>query len=542
MIGYYASPQTTAMQPYPQAFQTGRYWPSVTASALTGPSQDYFQPKQSQSLPMSQPVPATQPLSLKPSPKPVWQNQLKTLFQNKEAIVYALHLRTFGAFDLNQDGKITVEADESGTFLSAIARLDELKAMGVNAVHLLPITPISKTRRLGRAGSPYAPSDYHSLNPEYADPKSPLSLIDQARAFVDAAHKRGIHVMVDVPSCASYDMAETNPALIKLDPQTGRPLTPHNWVDILMFQNDKELQNYYEGFFDLMANQVGADGFRVDVARARPPWFWKHFIDKFPNHAWLAESYVQEDQSPLPNIPRDIPEHLLKIGFDSIYGQFHIFPEMGSASAYQQYLVDGHSMLTRAGIGKSFIGSFLTHDDPSLMPRGGVTMSFLVSGLMAMQPWTNPYILDGFTTGYEKPFDIFNFAQRPQGRHPEIGRYLTAMFRLRQQYLPVVTQGLYIPIPVYNAKHPQIIAFARHHQGKTLLIVANKDVNARHSGTLFVPSLQQNQPLQDLAPATGKSSQFMVENNQLQVDLGPGRFHVFEVNTPNLPLSLPGYR
>jgi glycosidase len=486
-------------------------------------------------------TPSVKPLEASAPSLPVGPKALKDLFQNNESVLYAINVRTFGAEDKNNDGQISFQQGENGTFLSSIKRLDELAALGVNTIHLLPILPVGRKKRLGEAGSVYAPRTYHELNPEFADRTSPLSVVEQARKFVQEAHKRGINIMVDVPSCASVDLAEARPDLIARDLQ-GKPLVPTNWIDILMFQNGQPLVEYFEGFFDLMVNQVGVDGFRVDVARARPAWFWDHFISKYPDHAWLAESYTQEDASPMENIPRDVPESLLKIGFDSLYGQFHIFHDLKSSNDYLRYLIEGNGMLKRAGVGKSFIGSFLTHDDPSLMPHGGVTISLLVSGLMSTQPWTNPYILDGFTTGYEKPFDIFNFRPRPKGQHPEIGRFLKHMLKLRKEYKDVITQGLFIPIPLSQEKDSQVIAFARHHRGKTLLIVANKDINARHSGRLFVPGLKMDQQLANLAPSYGRLSKFVVEQNQVKVDLGPGRFHMFEIDTPDLPIRLNSYR
>jgi glycosidase len=505
--------------------------PTTNRSVSTTPSQLSAQAQHSvNSKPSTEAVQPLQISSLKPICSP---SKLKRLFQNNQAILYALHLRTFGAEDKNHDGKITFHLGESGSFANSVKRLDELKELGVNAIHLLPIQPPGERKRLGEAGSVYAPKSYLEINPEYGS-------VADARQFVQEAHKRGIHVMVDVPSCASHDLALERPDLIALDLQ-GNPLVPTNWIDILMFQNGPALQDYYDGFFDLMVNQIGVDGFRVDVARARPTAFWDHFIKKYPNHAWLAESYTQEDASPMENIPRDIPEALLKVGFDSVYGQFHIFPGWANAYEYQKYLVEGNAMLKRAGVNKSFIGSFVTHDDHSLMDEGGATMHFLVSGLMATQPWTNPYILDGFTTGYDKPFDIFNFRPRPQGQHPEIGRFLQHMFKLRKQYSDIITQGLFIPIPL-NQKSSKIIAFARHHQGKTMLIVANKDVNARSSANLSIPGLQASQALTNLAPSYGRKSTFTVEQNGLKVDLGPGRFHMFEIDTPELPLRLNSYR
>lgn len=479
--------------------------------------------------------------------RPVWQNRLKRMFHNNQASIYALNIRTFGAKDKNLDGRISPISGENGTFLSAVQNLDQLVALGVNTIHLLPINPIGQARRFGAAGSLYAPSDYHSVNPEFDTPGNATSALEEARQFVDECHKRNIHVMVDVPSCASEDLAQSRPDLILKD-RHGNKLTPTNWVDIVMFKNDDALRQYYEGFFDLMANQLGVDGFRVDVARARTPDFWRYFTGKYADKAWLAESYCEEDQSPLKNLPRDIPETLLKSGFDSIYGQFHIFHAMPNAKEYMDYLLSNRAMFQRAsqqgGNDKSFIGSFLTHDDPSLMEHGGAPMCLLASGLMTTQPWTNPYILDGFTTGYTGEFDIFNFVPQHKGTHPEIGLFLKHMLNLRNspQYGPVLTQGAFIPIPV-NSENPnnQVISFARQANGKTLLVVANKDVNARSRATLSIPGMNSFQPLNNLAPSYGRPSQFYPGVNQLEVDLGPGRFHIFEINTPFLSRSLPTY-
>lgn len=495
-------------------------------------------------LPPPPPLPTGPATVVAPSPlvhKP-FKNRLKSLFHHNKAVTYALHLRTFGAEDKNGDGQISFNLGESGTFLSAIKKLDELKAMGINNIHLLPLNPAGKIKRLGEAGSVYAPEDYHRLNPEYDTPGNGLNVIQEARIFIQEAHKRGIHVMADIPSCASIDLAQKRPDLLAYD-KDGKMLTPTNWIDIVMFEQDSpELRDYYQGFFDLMIDQLGVDGFRVDVARARTPEFWKHFIDKYPDKAWLAESYVEEDASPLKNIPRDIPEALLKAGFDSFYGQFHIFHSMANASEYNKYLLDTKNLLNRAGQGKSVIGSFLTHDDPPLMKRGGVTMSLLSAGLMACQPWTNPYILDGFTTGYKKHFDIFKYADRPTGDHPEIGSFTQRMMDIRKQYHPVFSEGLYIPIPVTTDPSDQIIAFARHYNGKTLLVIANKDINARHTGKLSIPGLPTGQPLQNIAPAYGQPSHVKATRDGLKVDLGPGRFHLLEINTPDLPLKLPSYQ
>jgi glycosidase len=481
-------------------------------------------------------------------------NELKRLFHNNQAILYALNIRTFGAPEENGDRRINPDPGENGTFLSAIPKLDELVDLGINTIHLLPINPIGLTKRLGEAGSLYAPSDYHSINPEFGT-------VEDAQTFVQAAHQKGLNVMVDVPSCASIDLAEKHPSLIMRD-EDGKPHVPTDWIDIVMFKNGPEVTDYFAVFFDLMANKVGVDGFRCDVARARTQDFWKHFTSKYSDKAWLAESYCEEGKSPLKNIPRDTPEKLLATGFDAIYGQWHIFPSMANAAEYHDYLLSSHEMFQRVSklkdqTPKSFIGSFLTHDDPSLMSKGGTLIYFLASGLMTTQPYTNPYILDGFTTGFMGDFDIFRFRLRPVGDHPEIGVFLKQMLALRKQYEPLFSHGSFMPITTVDEPESQLIAFVRqtpvtlHKEEilteekasaiKTLLVIANKDVQTEAYACLDIPGLSQDQPLQNLAPAYGSESWLKARDNQLEVKLAPGRFYVLEINTPYLSKDLPTY-
>lgn len=476
---------------------------------------------------------------------PVWQNRLKSLFHNRQAITYLMHIRTFAAEDKNNDGVIDPAMGENGTFLKAKDRLKELKALGVNNIHLLPIMPIGKIGRLGEPGapgSPYAPYSYTALNPEYGEKDSTKSLIQQARAFVDEAHRLGIHVMVDVPSCASIDLSQQRPDLIAKDAQ-GKPLVPTSWVDIRMFVKDSPaLRDYFQQFFDLMVNDLNVDGFRCDVARARTTGFWKHFIGKYPDKAWFAETYTEEDASPMMNIPRDKPELLYDCGFDSIYGQFHIFHSM-NATDYMRYLLQNQEMIRRVGREKSLVGTFETHDDPKrAIAEGGILFTKLMTGLMCAQPDTNPYVMDGFTTGYPRQLDIFNWRPRPEGRYPEVGAFLKQMLTLRSSptYGPVLQRGNFIPLQVQQSnRDPKVLAFLRQHQGRTVMVLANKDLNTRHNVTIEVPGLKQTQTLKNLSPSYGKPAQFEVGTNELRVsDLGPGKFYMFDLSLPPLALKL----
>jgi glycosidase len=476
-----------------------------------------------------------------------WTDRNREMFKNGEAIIYALNIRTFGAKDHNKNGRIDPDMGESGTFLSAIDRLPELKALGVNTVHVLPINPVGKTRRLGQAGSVYAASDLTTINPQFVDPKNPLSPVDQARVFVNAAHQQGIHVVMDVPSCGSYDLLKTHPELFARDAE-GKLMTPYNWIDILMFKNGPQLLAYYDKFFDLMVNKIGVDGFRCDVARARPLWFWKALIDKYrsvnPGLGFLAESYIQEDQSPINNIPSDNPYGLLNVGFDMIYGQFHNFPAWNSDD-YVKYMLEARSRtLHQAGTGKTFLGSFYTHDDHSMMGKGGPPIMLLATGLMHTQPWTNPYYIDGFLQGDPEDLDIFNYAPPPGGQHPEIAEFAKQMTNLRGKYKDVILHGSFIPFtPTKSVRdktlNKDVIAFARHLNGQTLLTVANKNVNARTQAAIRIPGWTADEALKTEAPAWWRLSEFRQSPGLLEMNLEPGAFFAFPIRTPDLGKRIP---
>ena len=205
------------------------------------------------------------------------KTDLRELFQNNKAVIYSINLRTFNANDKNGNGIIDFyEGETPGSFINAIDRLDELKQLGVNTIHLLPITPVGKIKALGTAGSLYALADFHSVNLQLVDVQSDLSPKEQAKKFVDECHKRGIKVIVDLPSCGAYDLYINSPDLFVLS-EDGSPFIPADWMDVRLFKvSDKyqELINsdifvLHKIFINYMLS-IGVDGIRADVATLKP--------------------------------------------------------------------------------------------------------------------------------------------------------------------------------------------------------------------------------------------------------------------------------
>ncbi len=513
---------------------------------------------------------------LQPLERYEWKNDLRTLIQDNKAVIWAMIPRTFNAKDTDRNDLIQ-EGEEKGTFLNAIGRLDELVALGVNTLHVLPIHPPGEINAMGLSGSVYAPLNMLEIDPELRDVNNPRSVKDQFKMFIDECHKKGIRVMLDLPSCASCDLFHARPELMAYE-RNGEAKTPQGWNDIRMFEpwqdETKKILNphlieLHKKYVD-MCIDLKIDGIRADVARAKPTEFWDIIIpysrSKDPNFAWLAETYTYEDASPQLNMMYDRPKDSLKAGFDTYYGQYHIFNEWTKAQELIDYVKFNLEMSQEKGLDakKSLIGSFATHDDISPMYHGGVDYCNLTTGIQATLPMLNPYFVDGFQSGdeylyqYENSItkdlapnsekrkydvhrgklDIFNHSRKPAGDNPEIGEYMKSVMKVRKEHEDVITKGSFIPLNTTENADDQIITYARHLNGKTLLVVANRDVNKRQKGVVEVPGLKAGTKLVNLTPKYGENSYFQVrQNGKLSVDMGKARFHLFEIDTPNIENS-----
>ena len=558
--------------------------------------------------------------------QPEYKNNLRTMIQNNESVMLAIVPRTFTAEDINGDEKISLQKGEKpGTLLSAVSRLDELKEDGFNTIHILPIHPPGFKNAMGTAGSIYSPARFIeedgtlSIDPVLIEKDDPRTPSEQFKVFIDECHKRDIKVMLDLPSCASIAWFEAEPEIMAFG-RNGEDKTPQGWADIRMFEpwddetkrtlNPKLLEmhkQYVDACIDL-----GLDGIRADVARAKPTEFWDILIpysrEKDPEFAWLGETYTYECASPQVNMPYDRPEDLLRAGFDEYYGQYHIFHEWATNKEFVDYIKLNLDMSHRLPAGKTCIGSFLTHDDTSSMTHGGAIFCNMTSIIQSTIPMCNPYFVDGFQSGdyYDyayshqnddetvtyKPMsicnpdaknitpleinkeyfeyqyspkdlkndiilapyyemdhhafklDIFNLSRKPGGNNPDIGRVMRETLKMREENKDLFADrnSVFIELDKVGDQKDQIITYARHNNGRTAVIIANKNPNRRLTGTVLVPGLKETQELKNMAPSYGEEkSEFQVADGEIRVDLAPAGAYVFEIDTPNIVSDRKGH-
>ena len=484
----------------------------------------------------------------------VWVNDLRSLFLSNNAIIYAVNMRTFGAQDINNDGIIDVsEGEESGNFLNAISRLDELQAIGVNTLHLLPIMSVGKTKALGTAGSLYAAASFDELNPQLKSERSALTLEEQATKFINEAHKRGIRVMIDVPACGSYDLYMKRPELFVKD-ASGQAVTPADWTDVRLFDAGTELAinravySVYKDFVDYVL-RLGADGIRADVAHSKPASFWKELIDysrrKDPQFMWLAES-SDSWSTPVASQAVYTPyDKLLEAGFDGFYGSYFNMKDWRKADELMNHVKFTNSVKTKFSQPKSVIGSFSTHDELSPVLINGPQYSDMILWLNATLP-LNSYYVDGFTTGdnyvylwgnkkarststdddyyfvHRGKLDIFNFSRQPGGKNYDFKTSFAVANRFKASIAPIMANGKFTQLKTNN---PEVFAYAISYNNSTVVVFGNMNFKKNNEANIKVPGFNEDMfivPMKIVVPPIGSK-------NKIEAKLVPGEIQVLLV-------------
>lgn len=487
--------------------------------------------------------------------KEAWVNNLRTNFLSHAASIYAVNLRTFNAQDTNKNGIIDFdEGEESGTFLNAIARLDELQANSITAIHLLPVTPVGKTKALGTAGSLYSAAGFNSINPQLKSDKTMLTAEEQAKKFINEAHERGIAVIVDLPACGSYDFYLQRPELFVKD-KSGQPVIPADWTDVRLFNSgtetviNRDVFNVYREFVDYMMD-LGVDGIRADVAHSKPAKFWKELIDysrqRDPQILWLAESSNSWKDAVSEYTVYTPYDKLLEAGFDGYYGSYFNMKNWKTAKDLMNQVNLDYNLENKFTEPKSVIGSFTTHDELSPILVNGPKYSKMIMWLNATLP-VNAYYLDGFDTGdkyvyfwankkapktytdddfyfvHRGKIDIFNFSAKPGGNDLELQNTFRRANEFKKYVNSIYSSGRFKPLKTNN---PAIFAYAVSGNKDTVIVIGNINFRSTEEGIVKIPKYNKDS---ELVPITLESVP-KSENGKMKVDMMAGEIQVYQIS------------
>ena len=173
--------------------------------------------------------------------------------------------------------QVNIRVFTPGTFQAVSARLDSIKALGVNIIYLMPIFPVGQVNAFN---SPYCVKDYNSVNSEFGT-------LDDLRNLVTLAHQKNMGVILDwVANHTSWDNSWIANKSWYLQDANRNIVSPPG-----MGWNDVAQLDYTNGTMRLvmikaMKNWVfraNVDGFRCDYADGPPADFWKQAIDTLRN-------------------------------------------------------------------------------------------------------------------------------------------------------------------------------------------------------------------------------------------------------------------
>lgn len=212
-----------------------------------------------------------------------------------ESVIYELHI---GAFTLD------------GTFRSAIERLDHLVALGVTTLEIMPVAAFPGQRNWGYDGVMlFAPDS------SYGHP-------DDFRALIDAAHQRGLNVLLDV---VYNHFGPDGNYLASFSPDyfNSRLKTP--WGNAINFsgKNSRHVRAIFLDNIRYWLEEFRLDGFRLDATHEILDDSTPHLLQEI---AWIAHDHhaivMAEDDRNLASLA--LPVEQGGMGLDGLWADdFH---------------------------------------------------------------------------------------------------------------------------------------------------------------------------------------------------------------------------
>ena len=392
----------------------------------------------------------------------------------ENAVIYEVNIRQYSP---------------EGTFNAFTKDIPQLKELGVKIIWVMPIFPISETKRKATGGddskfasdmpaaeqhkflgSYYAVSDFKKVNPEFGT-------IEDFRNLVKTAHENGIYVILDwVPNHTGWDHV-----WIKEHPEyytknaKGEiidPINPENgkswgWTDVadLNYDNQNLRKEMTADMLHWIKNE-NIDGFRCDVASNVPVDFWQQAIPqlrKEKNIFMLAEAWEPE---------------LLKDGlFDMAYGwEAHhtmnrIAQGKNTVKDWDKLMTENESKYSTDDILMNFVDN---HDENSwngtINSRLGKAEEAMTA-LAYVMPGM-PLIYSGNEYGLNHSLKFFekDSIPKPKGAAWDLRAKLGKLKAENVALNGGKSKAKYTKI---NASNENVLAFKREKEGKNVYYIAN---------------------------------------------------------------------
>ncbi len=307
----------------------------------------------------------------------------------QDAIIYEVNLRAFS---------------QAGGIDGVTARIDEIDALGVNVIWLMPIHPIGAINQVPPLGSPYSVKDYSQISNEYGTQQDFTDLID-------AAHSRGISVMMDwVANHTAFDhpWTSSNPEWYSQD-GAGNIISPPgtNWLDVAdLNYGNQAMRSAMIDEITYWARDVGVDGFRFDAADFVPFDFWQEAIPAVRSEA----------NQPLLILAEGARSDHYAAGFDMTFdwGFYNALKSVFDGSSATSLASAHATTLGSAPSGKSVL-RFTTNHDENAFDATPIELYGGLDGSLAAYAATlayggSPLVYTGQEIGWDQNIPFFSKA------------------------------------------------------------------------------------------------------------------------------------
>ncbi len=365
---------------------------------------------------------------------------------------------------------------KEGSFNALTHRLNDLKALGVNTLWLMPIQPTGLKRHKGTYGSPYAIKDYTAVHPDYGTK-------EDFKKLVDSCHSLGLNIIIDlVANHTSWDCKwVTEHPDWYIHDSNGHIVSPvPDWTDVADLNYDNSAMRtemikdmkYWVEEFDI-------DGYRCDVAEMVPNDFWKSAIDSL------------KKIKPVIMLAEGAKPDLYEAGFQITYG-WDFYHNLKQVFNNKAGLAKLDSVLAKEKVQYPThfkqLRFITNHDENSWdnVPQNlfvnldGTKAAFVISACIPGVP----LVYNGQEVGYPEKINLFEKYSIDYSANPELTKFYVDILHLKEH--PALFENSITRIDI---KNNDVYAFVSEGHGQRVLVVVNvrNRPSAFHISKEFTP-------------------------------------------------------
>lgn len=215
-----------------------------------------------------------------------WQDVSKPALAWSQLVIYELHVRGF----TKRAAEIPAASAKGvgGSYAGIVERIPYLKALGINAVELLPIMEFNETewshispataRPLSQYWGYSTVSFFAPMNRFSRDGAQPLDVVNEFKFMVRELHRAGIEIILDVVynhtaemgldfvGRGFYGMKQLAPFSYYLLRDNGHTFVNHSGCGNTINCNSPSTQDFICESLRYWAHEMQVDGFRFDLA------------------------------------------------------------------------------------------------------------------------------------------------------------------------------------------------------------------------------------------------------------------------------------